>query len=526
MSGGERGGTREATARVARSSARRVGRLIRDGERLVNLDRLIVFVGYRYATALLVLVALLALYGVAQFSRPSRADLRQPGTRAAVTSAVLACPAPAGTRLSALTSGLPGRRGHLRITAPDGGERAQGPTATVTAWSQDIDDRASSGRRGNRDTAEPYAVRASGAVAGGLEVEQTGMVKKGADRGLAGVRCTGPGTDMWFLGPGPVDAHDIELHLSNVDDQPAAVDVLALSGEGPLDTTDGRGTTVEPHSGRVVGIGRSAEGLGDIVKTARVLALHVRVTTGRASAAVRVRVGDKKGVDWMPLASPPTREVVVPGLPAGGGPRQLLVGVPGGADAQVKIQVITPSGMFAPEGQDRIDAPAQTVTPVDLERALSGKPAAVRLSSDRPIIAGFIATVGADVAYGAATAPLGGGGVVADNREGTVVLLTAPTGAATVRLVTVTGQGPAGSPREVTVAAGRTLEVKVPAPQGGDRGFGILITPRPGSPAVYGARVLTSGKGDKRLCTVLPVMPAPTSVAQPPVAESLTSLIP
>lgn len=526
MSGGERGGTRETTARVARSSARRVGRLIRDGERLVNLDRLTAFVGYRYATALLVLVALLALYGVAQFSRPSRADLRQRGTRAAVTSAVLGCPAPAGTRLSALTPGRPGRPGRLQITAPDGAERAQGPTATGIAWSQDIDDRASSGHHGGRDPAEPYAVRARGAMAGGLEVEQTDMADKGADRGLAGVRCTAPGTDMWFLGPGPVDAHDIELHLGNVDDQPAAVDVEALSGEGPLDTTDGRGTTVAPHSGRMIGIGKSSEGLGDIVKTARVLALHVRVTTGRASAAVRVRAGDKKGVDWMPLASPPAREVVVPGLPSGGGHRQLLVAVPDGADAQVKVQVITPTGMFAPEGQDRIDAPAQTVTPVDLEQALSGKPAAVRLSSDRPIIAGFTATVGADVAYGAATAPLGGGGVVSGNREGTVVLLTAPTGAARVWLGTVTAQGPAGAPQEVTVAAGRTIEVKVPVPQGGDEGFGVLVTPRPGSPAVYGARVLTSGKGDKRLCTVLPVGPAPISVAQPAVAESLTSLIP
>jgi hypothetical protein len=505
--------------RVTRTSVRRVGRLVRDGERLVDLDRLVGFVGYRYAAAVLVLLALLALYGVAAFSRPSGAARAEPGTRAPVTSALLGCPAPGGARLSLLTPGRTGGTGRADITVTRGGAPAGAVTSPGAAWSKEV----GGGHHGRTD---PYTVRAGGALASGLEVEQTTSVENGSDRGLAGVRCTEAGTDLWFLGPGPMDAKDIDLYLTNVDDQAAAVDVRALSGEGPLDTTEGRGTTVAPHSGVVVGIGKSPEGLGDIVKTARILALHVRVSTGRVSAAVRVHTGDKKGVDWVPQAAPPATHVLMPGIPSGSGSRQLLVAVPGEADAQVKIQVITPKGTFAPEGRDVLDAPAQTVTPVDLEQALSGKAAAVRLTSDRPITAGFVASRGADVAYGGATEALGGGGVVADNRSGTVMVLSAPDRAATLRLDTVTGQGAAGTPQVVKVAAGRTEEISVPVPAGGDKGFGVVLTPQPGSGPVYAARVLSSGKGDKLLFTILPVTPALTSIAQPPVRDSLTSLIP
>jgi hypothetical protein len=252
----------------------------------------------------------------------------------------------------------------------------------------------------------------------------------------------------------------------------------------------------------------------------------VRVTTGRVAAAVRAHVGDRKGADWLPAAAPPATEVVVPGVPGGSGRRRLLVAVPGDADARIRMWVMTPEGSFAPEGRDTLDAPAQTVTPVDLERALSGKPGAVRLSSDRPIAVGFTAQLRADVAYGSATLPLGPGGVVADNRAGTVLLLTAPAGAATVRVAAVGGQGAAGTPQNVEIAAGRTVEVPVPVPAGGQNGFGVFVTPQAGSGPVHGARVLFAGKGDGRLFTVLPVVSAPLSVERPPVGDSLTSVIP
>jgi hypothetical protein len=548
--------TAEARGATGRSRRRAAGRG-RPGPRRIDLDVVTRIVGYRYATALLVLLALLALYGVAAFSRPSGTARAQGGT-APVTSVVLGCPAPLGTRLSALSVAGPGSTGRVDLAPTEGGQPVEVGTVAGAAWSTELRRATgSSARDEDRDgSSGSYAVRANGALAGGLEVEQTSTVRKGDDRGLAGVRCTEPGTDMWFLGPGPVDAKEIEVHLTNVDDQPAAVDTLAMSGEGPLDTTDGRGTSVPPHSDLSVRVGETPEGLGDIVETARVLALNVRVTTGRVAAAVRIRAGDRKGVDWLPAAAPPATDVVVPGIPGGSGRRQLLVAVPGEADARVGMRVMTPDGGFAPEGRGTLDAPAQTVTPVDLERALSGKPAGMRLTSDRPIVVGFIVQQGADVAYGSATVPLntvplnsgplnsgplnsgplnpgppnrgplGTGGAVSGNRDDTVVLLTAPAGAATVRVRAVGAQGAAGPPQDIKIAAERTVQVPVPVPPGGQDWFGVLITPLPGSGPVHAARVLATGKGSDKLLTILPVGPSLVSVAHPPVGDSLTSVIP
>jgi hypothetical protein len=297
-----------------------------------------------------------------------------------------------------------------------------------------------------------------------------------------------------------------------------------MSGEGPLDTSDGHGIPIDPYRTKSIGIGTSPDGLGSIVASASVLALHVRATTGRVAASVRIRAD--KGVDWVPLAPPPATSLVVPGIPGGAGSRRLLLAVPGEFDARVTVQAITANGMFAPQGQDTLDAPAQSVTPLELDHALAGKVAAVRLTSDRPITAGFSAQVGDDVAYGAAAPPLGpAGGVVADNRSGaSSVLLTAPKAAATVQVTAVTGEGAAGVPQTVKVTGGRTMEVRVGEPAGlAAKGFGIAITPQGGSGPVYAARVLR-GKGGQ--VTVLPIVPARTTVLLPAVDNSLTTVVP
>ncbi|GAA3945916.1 DUF5719 family protein [Actinomadura viridis] len=493
----------------------------------MNLDKIVRLLGMRYATAALVLVAVLALYGAAAMSRPAG----QPGAASAgvddpVTSAVLVCPGREGGRLSlqgasedflrATRSGRPPSGGRVDVLRAPGGAAAGSLTTQGGRWTEDLD-----------DAEDSFTVWASGALAAGLEAEQTTHWPEGDDRGLAGVRCARPGTDLWFLGPGPVGAESIQLHLTNVDARPAAVDVTALSGEGPLDTTDGRGTPVPAYGTKVVTIGESAEGLGEIVRTAADLALRVRATGGRVAASLRVRIADGEGIEWLPLSPAPAASLVVPGVPGGEGRRRLLVAVPGQEDASIRLQVITADGAFAPEGQDSLDAPAGTVTTVDLDRALSGKPAAVRLAADRPILAGFAAERGADVAYGTATPALGRGsfGVVADGRFDTSLTLTAPRGAATVRITPVGPQGP-GTPKDVPVPADRTVEVRLTAPAGGEKGYGVLVAPRPGSGPVHAARTLSTGKGGRALFTTLPIGPAVTTLRLPPAGESQGVLVP
>ncbi|GAA4091141.1 hypothetical protein GCM10022214_60130 [Actinomadura miaoliensis] len=482
----------------------------------MSMDRVLRFLGFRYATAGLVALALVALYGVASLSRPGGSAGAVKAVSAPVTSAVVVCPAGESGRLSLLSASRARSAGRVDVVETRDGTGVASVGSPGAFWMKD----------GLKSDQGSYTARASGALAPGLEAERTTHWPGGADRGLAGTRCERPGTDLWFVGPGPVAAERIELYLTNVDAQPASVDVTGLSGEGPLDTTDGRGVPVEPYSTKVVRIGDAGDGLGDVVASARDLSLRVRATTGRVAAAVRVRIDEGKGIEWLPQAQPPATSLVVPGLPGGDGRRQLLVAVPGEEDARVRVRVVTAKGSFAPQGQDVLDAPAETVTALDLDRALSGKPAAVRLESDRPIVAGFAAERGADVAYGAAVLPLGAdGGAVADNRFDASLILTAPEAGATVRVTPVGPSGP-GSAQEVKVPAGGTAEAKLTAPKGAEDGFGVLLAPSSGSGPVYAARVLATGKGDDGLFTVLPVDPAWTTMRMPPAADSQRALIP
>ncbi|MGI5206861.1 DUF5719 family protein [Spirillospora sp. CA-108201] len=479
------------------------------------MDGILRLLGMRYATAALMLVAVAALYGAATFSRPGEAS--EKGRETPVTHAVAVCPGHEGGRLAVQSLARKKGGGRVDLTPTKGGSPLGSLTSPGQGWGKDT-----------KSGEDSYTLRAAGPIAGGLEAEQTTYEDGGDDRGLAGARCAAPGTDLWFMGPGPVAADELDLYLTNVDAQPASVDVSALSGEGPLDTTEGRGTPVEPYTTRVVKIGGSPEGLGDIVRTAADLALRVHTTSGRVAASLRVRIGEKKGIEWLPRSAPPAASALVPGVPGGSGGRRLLVAVPGEADARVRVQVITAEGAFAPQGQDVLDAPGRSVTSVPLDGALAGRAAAVRLVADRPVLAGFAADRGADVAYGAATPPLGaaGPGVVADNRFDSFLSLTAPSGAASVQVTTMNAQG-AGTPRQVEVPAGRTVETRLAAPgAGADAPYGAVITPKPGSAPVYASRILSKGKGGAYLFTVLPIVPAPATLRLPAAADSQTALTP
>ncbi|QKW39009.1 hypothetical protein HUT06_37420 [Actinomadura sp. NAK00032] len=482
------------------------------------LEKAVRLLGMRYATAALMLVAVAALYGAATLSRPGEAS--EKGRTVPIGHAVMVCPGHEGGRLAVQSLSQRGG-GTVEMVPSKGGSPLGSMSSPGQGWNADT-----------KPSGDAYTVRATGAIAAGLEAEQTTYWPGGPDRGLAGARCAVPGTDLWFMGPGPAAADELDLYLTNVDAQPASVNLTALSGEGPLDTPDGRATPVAPYTTRVVRIGGSPEGLGDIVKTASDLTLRVRTTSGRVAASVRARIGEKRGIEWLPRSPRPATSVLVPGVPGGAGKRRLLVSVPGDADARIRVQVITPGGAFAPQGQDVLDAPAETVTSVPLDGALSGKAAAVRLTADRPILAGFAADRGADIAYGAATAPLAaaGPGVVADNRFDSSLVLTAPGGAATVEVRTVRA-GVWSGPRRISVPAGRTVETKLTAPSKAGDGttataYGAMIVPKPGSGPVYASRVLATGKGGGYLFTILPITPARTAIHLPGTGDSQTALTP
>jgi hypothetical protein len=348
-------------------------------------------------------------------------------------------------------------------------------------------------------------------MASGLEVEESSR-PQGGSGALTGMRCPEPGTDFWFAGPGQAGTGAIELYLINPDSQAASADVDVYTDSGPLQGSADTGLTVPPG-------GRLVQAVDRLIPGSRALALHVRTTAGRVVAAVQAGGAG----NWLPATGQPATAQVIPGLPAGGGGRRLYLADPGGSDAEVNIQAVTPTGEYEPTGGGAIDVPSGSATSVDLP-SMDGIPAALRVTANVPVAAGLEAGGG----YDASAAPIGEQSVAADNAAGhgysTTLVLSAPAAAARVSVATGTMAGPGRAAGQVvTIPAGHSTNVKVGAPRGGASGFAIVVTPLAGSGPVYAARVL-SGPGGAQ--TIMPMMSAPSWVALPEVAGSLTAVMP
>jgi Family of unknown function (DUF5719) len=349
-------------------------------------------------------------------------------------------------------------------------------------------------------------VQASGSMARGLEVEQVGST------GVPAGRCTSPGTDFWFVGPGQHSAARIDLYLLNAGGQSADVNVEASTDAGPLQGSTDTGITVAPHSMVV-------QSLATVLRGSRVVALHVRTSVGQVVAAVEEATGTSGG-GWLPVAQSPTKRVVLPGLPATAGTRQVFVAVPGTRDAHLQLTAVTVKGSYEPTGGTGLDIPGGSAVSIALP-SLSGVPAALKLTSTVPITASAMLVGGPSGSPGAFTAaalPLQEQGVVAYNRAGggadSQLVLSAPGRAARAQLTEIGGSG---KTQIVQIAAGRSLiaELSKGGGSGHSSAFAVVITPLAGSGPIYAGRVIVGSGTGGRIQSVLPVASALTRVPLP-----------
>ena len=214
----------------------------------------------RYAIFGLVVLALVALAGVASLSKPVTVSAGQPETspRAAPVSVGLrACPAPGspgshgtGVAVVAAAGGSgPGQATISRLSAAAGtsplhslsqpGTLSLAGVPAASAASPGIPGGSVNGGK-NAAVVRPGGVmiQASGSMAQGLVAEQT------AAGGVVTASCGSPGTDFWFAAPGQQAAGTISLTLMNVDSQASSVDVDILTDTGPLQTGVDTGITV------------------------------------------------------------------------------------------------------------------------------------------------------------------------------------------------------------------------------------------------------------------------------------------
>jgi hypothetical protein len=501
------------------------------------------FVANKYVLALLVAMALVAEFGLATVSHPTTvaAGTRLPASgRVQVSSAVVACPAPgstgataSGLALAAVSTGTghaevarlspvgspaspaalsvltqPGRLSLLSVPAAPALGRSLAPQSTATAAGVPT----GAGRGG-------VMVEASGAMARGLEVEQT------SSGGMATAQCQGPGTDFWFVGPGQKSVADIQLYLMNTDTGAADATVSVLTDSGPIIGSSDAGIEVPPH-------GLVVQSLAGLVKGSQVVALNVTTSVGRVAAAVLETSASGEPGAWLPSAEAPATTQVLPGLPGTPGGRELYVAVPGSGNAQIKVTAITGRGSYEPTGGSGLDLPGGSAVAVALP-SLGGIPAAIEISSSVPVTASMSVPGGAAGAPGvftAAAAPVQEQGVIAGNPSSpggsSQIIVSAPEGAAQVKLAELTSAGQAGVTfGTLQLGAGHTSVVTLPVPTQARHPlpFAIVISPMAGSGPVYAGRVV-SANGVAR--SILPVASALSWVPLPAVDDSVTTALP
>jgi len=490
----------------------------------------------------IVVVGLAAAYGAGVVVRPATvgsAPKVSQATKADVTSGTRACPSPgtvgvttAGVAAASVPSSA--RQGSAVITRLSGtGSPTVGPAVATVSTPNVLNlSRVSAAPkpRTRSVAGDPNSggvitiqgrggvmVQATGAMAQGLEVEQT------SPSGLVTAQCQGPGTDFWFVGPSASSAALIELYLMNTDRVPADVQVQALTDNGPLLGSSDTGIVVPPHG--IIG-----QSLSKLLHGSRVVALHVSTSLGRVVAAVRE---DGKGGgegDWLPMTQAPTTDQVIPGLPASAGTRTLYVVVPGGTAAQLKVTAVTSRGSYQPTGGSGLEVPEQSAAAFSIP-SLSGVAGALQIQSSVPVVAAVSAPAGPQGAPGAMTAaspPISEQAIAADNppfAAGSASLVISAPGktAATVRILTATSKI-SFSRQQATVVhvpAGHTVVARIRPPDRKPVPFAVVVSPEAGSGPVYVGRIITSRSGAVR--AILPLTSALTWVPLPQAEQAIAA---
>ena len=495
----------------------------------------------RILVPLLVVVALGAVYGLVTYGRSATLGPGRPvpPRSAAATSVMRACPslglagsAPSDVALIA----APATAGHGQAQVSRLGGTASttvlrsltspGQLSVATVRAATVKRHAATAPPGNLPVPTVAAqggvvVQASGSMARGLEVEQV------AANGIPAARCESPGTDFWFVGPGQQGLARVQLYLVNAGSQTADANVEAFTDAGPLQSSPDTGITVAPHSVVVQSLAAELRG-------SRAVVLHVRTSVGQVVAAVQESTRAGAGGAWLPVAQEPAPTVVLPGLPAAAGTRQLFVAVPGSQDAHLRLTAVTSRGSYPPTGSTGLDIPGGSAAVIALP-SLSGIPAALKLSANVPITASVMLAGGSPGAPGVFTAaalPLQEQGVVAYNKTGggmaSQLVLSAPGRAVTARITEIGPTGPAGAPQTVQIGAGHSLLTQLGKGGGASRksAFSVMITPLAGSGQLYAGRVIIGSGAGGKLQSMLPVSSALTMVPLPHVQDTFITTAP
>ncbi|WP_329623127.1 DUF5719 family protein [Streptomyces sp. NBC_01255] len=504
-----------------------------------------------------VTTALTAVTGFATLTTPDStpaAPVAKAPTRLPVQRAGLVCPAPStsevaetvytsytpagtpGTTAAGTTAGTsakaeqptaqlrPAASGATRGGSSGGGKKSKAPKApaTVTAPGKPVTAEANGG------SAPALTGAATGTLAPGWSVQQTTAVTAGGARGLLGLTCGAPDTDFWFPAASTAKERQDYVHLTNPDDTAAVADIELYGPEGVLKSQFTEGIPVPARSTVPVLLstltGASAE---------RDLTVHVTTRTGRVGAAIGA-ADDKLGSDWLAAAADPASSAVLPGIPADATSVRLVAFVPGDDDADLKIQLATPTGTIVPAGAGTLHVKSGMTASVDLPDLTRGQAGSLLLTpSDpkkaTPVVAALQVVRGkgesTEIAFIPATSAISARATVADNRAKASTLALTATGADAQVKVTASAGSRGGTPvsRTVTVKAGTTTALTDLVPQGFKGAYALTVEPVSGG-KVHASRTLALPEDDVKMFTIQPLSDDRGTVEVPSARQDLKVL--
>ncbi|MFH8490412.1 DUF5719 family protein [Streptomyces longisporoflavus] len=366
---------------------------------------------------------------------------------------------------------------------------------------------------------------ADGRLAPGWTVQQTTKYAVGSGRGVQGTNCTAPDTDFWFPGASTDKDRSDYVHLTNPDDTAAVVDIELYGKDGALKTEVGEAIQVQPHSSVPVLLSTLAP------KEQTNLTMHVTARSGRVAAAVQSS-DDKLGGDWLPASADPASRLVLPGIPEDATSVRLVAFAPGADDADLKVQLASPTGSISPAGHANLHVKSGMTSAVDLGDVTKGEAGSLILTPTEdaaPVVAALRVTRGKgadqETAFIPATNAIGTRATVADNRaKGSTLSLVAPGKTGKVK-VTASEGSEGGSPtsKTYTIKGGTTLGVKAPVPSGLKGTYAITVEPVSGGD-VHASRMLESPEDGIPMFTVQTLPDDRGTVSVPEAEQDLKVL--
>jgi len=218
------------------------------------------------------------------------------------------------------------------------------------------------------------------------------QIKKGVWAGAT--ICSAPAISQWFVGGSADITSKGKLILINSGLSEAIIDVEIWSESGIQPPAV---VTLKANSSIV-------QSLDSLDPGAKRIALHIVPRSGRVNAFLvdeRGRGLKALGGDMVNASPDPSKMVVIPAIPhmkrsgkALG--HTLRVIAPGDVDARISVELISTKGSFVPLGFDDRAIKAGIVTEIPLNPQLVPSTFALKITSDRPIVASVYSSTYAD----------------------------------------------------------------------------------------------------------------------------------